>query len=127
MGRGPARPEPPPLQGAPCRLAAAREGQGVVLPTRGDALCALHPDLEEAGGGVRPGGPSPEEDGHPSDSGRCDGEDHGAEERDGGQGVLRVPLCGRCGAGLEAEACEIHLQGSFKLNGPRMGYWGMWL
>lgn len=68
MGRCPARPEPSPLQGAPCRLAATREGQSVVLPTRGDALRALRPDLEKAGGGVRPVGPPPEEDGHTSDS-----------------------------------------------------------
>lgn len=108
VGRYPVRVEPSVNWGTACWASSPRKGQGGVLPACGHALCALHPDLQAAGGGVWPGGAPSEETSHSGDSWWCDGEGVRAEEWNGGKGVLRVPLHGWCRSRLEAYPCEFH-------------------
>lgn len=109
VGRCPLRVEPSAHRGSARWGPSPRKGQGGVLPASGHALCALHPNLQTAGEGVWPGGPSSEETSYSGNSWWCDGEGVGAEKWNGGKRVFRVPLHGWCPSRLEADTSEFHL------------------
>lgn len=67
-------------------------GSAGSISAAGHHVCQVHPNLQEAGAGVRPDCPSTEAASAASLPGRGHGQSCGAEARDDQLGVLRVPL-----------------------------------